>query len=86
MTASTNSPAALDVACPICGVEAGEPCQNVVRGFIRSERQPHRYLVQVAREMVKAMTTARAFEDVIAVWDESVRCEKITRAGGFAID
>ena len=28
--------AALNVACPICGVQPGEPCQDIVGGFIQS--------------------------------------------------
>jgi len=40
--------AALDVACPICGVAPGELCQDVVRGHIGPVERPHLYRTSVA--------------------------------------
>jgi hypothetical protein len=39
--------AALNVACPICGVQPGEPCQDIVGGFIQSVEQPHLYRIHL---------------------------------------
>ena len=43
--------AVLDVACPICGVQPGELCQDVVRGCIQPVPEPHLYRIQVAGEV-----------------------------------
>jgi hypothetical protein len=42
--------AALDVACPICGVQPREVCQDVVRGCIGPVKRPHAYRISVAAE------------------------------------
>ena len=47
----TNSPAALDVACPICGVQPGDLCQDVVRGCIQPVPEPHLYRIKVSAEV-----------------------------------
>ena len=43
--------AALDVACPICGVQPGELCQDVVRGCIQPVPEPHLYRIKVSAEV-----------------------------------
>ncbi len=48
--------AALNVACPICGVQTGEPCQDNVRGFILSVKQPHLYRIHVVGHKGGAQT------------------------------
>ena len=45
--------AAYTVACPICGVHAGDPCEDIVRGLIRPEKQPHLYRIQVVQEVTR---------------------------------
>ncbi|WP_170981214.1 hypothetical protein [Mycolicibacterium sp. CR10] len=50
---TTVSPSAYDVACPICAAEAGQPCENVVGGWIRPADRPHLYRVQVADEVTR---------------------------------
>ena len=45
--------AALNVACPICGVQPGEPCQDIVRGFIDPVERPHLYRVTVSVEVAR---------------------------------
>jgi hypothetical protein len=43
--------AALAVACPICGVQSGELCEDVVRGYIGPAARPHVYRIRVAAEV-----------------------------------
>jgi len=43
--------AALDVACPICGVAPGELCQDVVRGHVGPVERPHLHRTSVAAEV-----------------------------------
>ena len=54
-SARTNSPAALDVACPICSVQPGELCQDVMRGCIGPIERPHLYRISVAADEVEQM-------------------------------
>ena len=49
----TPDAAALNVACPICGVQPGEPCQDIVRGFIRPVEGPHLYRVTASVEVAR---------------------------------
>jgi hypothetical protein len=37
--------AALNVACPICGVQPGYPCEDIVGGFIQPVDPPHLYRI-----------------------------------------
>ena len=50
-TGTDRETAALDVACPICGVPPGELCQDVVRGHIGPVERPHLYRTRVAAEV-----------------------------------
>jgi hypothetical protein len=43
---------ALDVACPICGVDAGAQCHDLVQGLLRPVG-PHLYRAQVARKVTR---------------------------------
>jgi hypothetical protein len=43
--------AALGVACPICGVQPGELCRDVVKGCIGPIQRPHVYRMSVAAEV-----------------------------------
>jgi hypothetical protein len=40
----------LIVACPICAVAKGQPCEDVTDGYIVNRHVPHLYRMQVAQE------------------------------------
>ena len=44
------APAALSVRCPICDAHPGEPCENVIGGWLRARQTPRLYRLVVARE------------------------------------
>jgi hypothetical protein len=40
----------LNVACPICAVAKGQPCEDIANGYIVNRPTPHVYRMQVAQE------------------------------------
>jgi hypothetical protein len=47
----------LIVACPICAVDQGQPCEDVEGGFVVNRPTPHAYRQQVAFEEATSGTT-----------------------------